>query len=477
MKVFLSNLLWFASTLPDTIRFALALRNPTHAQAVVARRRRPTREEDVILYEPTSGSTGANKLIPYTEQLRREFMRAVNPWMASLYLRHPGLFFCTHYWAISPTTEVRGADGDARCGFAEDREYLGSLRCRITRTLFPVSDIVRGVRAPASHLRLTALGLLASRRLGIVSVWHPSFFIRILEYMTEHAAELAHALATGDWGEGLRKAPIREGAQLGERLAARNYAAVWPHLKVISCWDAAFAKGDADRLRQMFPCVEVEGKGLLATEGVVTIPWFGKRVAAVTSHTLAFETVDPETSEPIPGTAVGIERLEVGRRYGVVLTTGNGFTDYRLGDVVECVGFVGRTPRLEFLYRSGGVSDLCGEKLHPAFVGTVINALSERHGAPRFAMLAPCSDNAGYTLWWEPVEGGGVPSAEELERRLCESYYYANAVELGQLHAVRVETIREGLAKWCKIRGISESAAKVPPLSRFPFESHGLFFV
>ena len=222
MKVFLSNLLWFASTLPDTIRFALALRNPTHAQAVVARRRRPTREEDVILYEPTSGSTGANKLIPYTEQLRREFMRAVNPWMASLYLRHPGLFFCTHYWAISPTTEVHGADGDARCGFAEDREYLGSLRCRITRTLFPVSDIVRGVRDPASHLRLTALGLLASRRLGIVSVWHPSFFIRILEYMTEHAAELAHALATGDWGEGLRRVPIREGAQLGERLAARN---------------------------------------------------------------------------------------------------------------------------------------------------------------------------------------------------------------------------------------------------------------
>ena len=429
MKVFLSNLLWFASTLPDTIRFALALRNPTHAQAVVARRRRPTREEDVILYEPTSGSTGANKLIPYTEQLRREFMRAVNPWMASLYLRHPELFFCTHYWAISPTTEVRGADGDARCGFAEDREYLGSLRCRITRTLFP-------------------------------------FFIRILEYMTEHAAELAHALVTGDWGEGFRKAPIREGAQLGERLAARNYAAVWPHLKVISCWDAAFAKDDADRLRQMFPCVEVEGKGLLATEGVVTIPWFGKRVAAVTSHTLAFETVDPETSEPIPGTAVGIERLEVGRRYGVVLTTGNGFTDYRLGDVVECVGFVGRTPRLEFLYRSGGVSDLCGEKLHPAFVGTVINALSERHGAPRFAVLAPNINRAGYTLWWEPAEGGELPSADELERRLCESYYYANAVELGQIRPAVVKEVGDGLARWCRCFGLSVSAAKIPPLTR-----------
>ena len=474
MKVFFSNLLWFASTLLDTIRFALALRNPARAQVVVARRRRPTREEDVILYEPTSGSTGANKLIPYTEQLRREFMRAVNPWMASLYLRHLGLLRCTHYWAISPTTEVRGRDCDARCGFAEDRDYLGSLRCRITRALFPVSDILRGVRDPVRHQRLTALGLLASRRLGIISVWHPSFFIRILEYMTEHAAELAHALATGDWGEGLRNAPIREGTRLGEQLAARNYAAAWPHLKVISCWDAAFAKADADRLRQMFPCVEVEGKGLLATEGVVTIPWFGKRVAAVTSHTLAFETVDPETSEPIRGTAVGIDRLEVGRRYGVVLTTGNGFTDYRLGDVVECVGFVGRTPRLEFLYRSGGVVDLCGEKLHPAFVGTVINVLSGRHGAPRFAVLAPCINHAGYTLWWEPAEGGELPSADELEQRLCESFYYANAVELGQIRPAKVREVSDGLARWCRCLGLLESAAKVPPLTRHAIDLYRL---
>ena len=474
MKVLLSNLLWFLSTLPDAIRFARALRNPAHAQAIVARRRKPTREEDVILYEPTSGSTGANKLIPYTEQLRREFMRAVNPWMASLYIRHPGLFLCTHYWAISPTTEVRGADGDARCGFAEDREYLGTSRCRVTRALFPVSDIVRGVRDPARHLRLTALGLLASRRLGLVSVWHPSFFIRILAYMTDNTTELARALETGNWGEGLHMTPVRNGRRIGESLVSRDYAAVWPRLKVISCWDSAFAKGDADRLRRMFPRVEVEGKGLLATEGVVTIPWFGKRVAAVTSHTLTFEAVDPETSDPVPGTGVGVERLEAGRRYGVVLATGNGFVDYRLGDVVECVGFVGRTPQLEFLYRSGGVSDLRGEELHPSFVGAVINALSERHGAPRFAVLAPCVDHVGYTLWWEPAEDGELPSADELERRLCESYYYANAVELGQLRSAVVQEVRNGLAGWCRCLGISESAAKVPPLTRHAIDLYRL---
>ena len=54
----------------------------------------------------------------------------------------------------------------------------------------------------------------------------------------------------------------------------------------------------------MFPGTEIEGKGLLATEGVVTIPWFGRRVAAVTSHNLAFERVDGADGEPVPGNAM-----------------------------------------------------------------------------------------------------------------------------------------------------------------------------
>ena len=72
---------------------------------------------------------------------------------------------------------------------------------------------------------------------------------------SDHAEQLAHALVTGDWGEGLRRASVRDGAQIGELLVRQDYVAVWPRLKVISCWDSAFAKGDAGRLRRIFPSV------------------------------------------------------------------------------------------------------------------------------------------------------------------------------------------------------------------------------
>lgn len=443
MRVFLANLLWFLSTLPDAVRFAWAVRHPVRAQARVGRRRKVTREEDILLYEPTSGSTGGTKWIPYTEQLRREFMRAVNPWMASLYLRHPGLFFGTHYWSISPYTEVKCPEDGKRRGFAEDREYLGTFRCWLTKTLFPLPASLAQERDPERHLRRTAEGLLAARTLGLISVWHPSAFLRLLDFMRTHAEEL------------LPEGPCRHA------LAAGRFAELWPQLRLISCWDAAFARADADRLRKLFPKVEVEGKGLLATEGVVTFPWFGRRVAAVTSHTLGFLPVDGQ-GEPTGEAVRGIGELVKGGRYAVRLTTGNGFVDYPLGDVVECTDFVHRTPVLEFLFRSGGWVDLHGEKMSPAFAGEVLERLSEVHGRPRFAVFVPREDRRGYVLRWE---GASLPSSAETDALLADNYHYAHARDLGQLEAVQIVRETDGIRAWCAERGLAESALKVPPLA------------
>ena len=447
MRIFFANLLWFLSTLPDTLRFLLALRNPAKAQAAVARRRKTTRESDILLYEPTSGSTGGTKWIPYTAQLRSEFMRAVNPWMASLYLRHPGLLLGTHYWSISPYTEARRPPDGKRYGFAEDREYLGPIRCLLTRALFPVPASVAEIRDPDQHTRQTLTALLASRRLGLISIWHPSALLRLLEFATLHAEEVA------------------TGEQV-QRLKERQYDELWPHLRVISCWDAAFARADAERLRHLFPKVEVEGKGLLATEGVVTFPWFGRRVAAVTSHTLIFERVDAATGEPIAGTGIGPECLKVGERYGVALTTGNGFSDYRLGDVVACVGFVGRIPQLEFLYRCGGTVDLHGEKLHPAFVAESLDALSAAYGKYRFAVLHPRYDRLGYRLLWEAETGNATPDPEAADAELKRNFHYAHARALGQLSQVEIVPVKKALQVWCGIMGLPESSAKIPALYR-----------
>ena len=68
--------------------------------------------EPVRMFELSSGSTSASKMIPYTATLKAEFQRAIAPWIFDLYARHASLRGGPSYWSITPVTE--GAPGHPR---------------------------------------------------------------------------------------------------------------------------------------------------------------------------------------------------------------------------------------------------------------------------------------------------------------------------------------------------------------------------
>ena len=84
------------------------------------------------------------------------------------------------------------------------------------------------------------------------------------------------------------------------------------------------------------------------------------------------------------------EELKDGKSYEVIVTTGGGLWRYRLGDLVQVAGFVGKTPSLNFFGRAGNISDRYGEKLSEGFVAETIQAVTASlPSPPRFALLAP----------------------------------------------------------------------------------------
>lgn len=476
---FLANCCWMLACLPGWLRFVVALRAPEATQAAIRRRLlsdhrqaawgrgrdltaiAPTAYDDyreaigrimageagvlttapVTLLEPTSGSTAAAKLVPYTAPLRREFQNAIAPWVFSLYLRRPRLLFARHYWSISPATEPGHAASRTPVGFASDAAYLGFFQRSLARRLFTVPPEVRAIRAPGDFWLVTALLLGADADLGLISVWHPSFLRLLVETIQARREELAGAIRSGVLPASLalepgaravvqgrlRRDPRR--ADLVARFTPALLPALWPRLQLVSCWDQGRAQAEAETLRRWFPGALVQGKGLLATEGVVSIPWGDRQVAAVRSHLLEF-------LEPDSGRILALHELEPGRDYLVLLTTGGGFVRYRLGDLVRCSGFVGKTPTLEFLGRTGGGCDLVGEKLAPAQAEAAIAAAEA--GAPlRFAMLAPDSDGRGYALFLEDDQGRDPAAlAAAVEGGLRAGYHYDHARNLGQLRPV-----------------------------------------
>src|SRR5207247_2121234 len=126
-----------------------------------------------------------------------------------------------------------------------------------------------------------------------------------------------------------------------------------------------------------------------------------------------------------------VQDLQAGQDYEVVVTTGGGLWRYRLRDQVRVMGFLGKTPCLQFLGRTGNISDRFGEKLSEAFVAQVIEEALANRPVPSFAFLAPDEDHSGcrYTLYVE----GDIQSevASRLDTLLRANPHYAWCRELG----------------------------------------------
>jgi hypothetical protein len=358
-----------------------------------------------IAFERTGGSRGAAKLIPYSAEGLRDFQRSVTPWLAGVVKRHG--ITGRMYFSISPATRSPESIGDVPVGLP-DGAYLGeaaaSLLARMTAVPFEVASITN-----VAHWRDETLRhLRAARDLELISVWSPTFLLRLLDYIEDPRS-------------------------------------IWPRLKVVSCWAAGSSRPFANELAARLPHAHLQPKGLLSTETVVTVPDADDQPALIPFGFFEFER---------GGQLFLPDELREGDVYEVVATTASGLYRYRTADLVryDGLGLSGR-PILEFVGRGRLVSDLVGEKLTEPFVAECLEHV------PGFRLLVPDSRSKigirppplatvhrqpctvhrapslnGYVL---VTEAGALVDLADVERRLCANPQYAYARRLGQLEALR----------------------------------------
>ena len=430
------------------------------------------------MFEKSSGSVSAAKYIPYTRTLRAQFHAALGPWITDLYHSFPGLASGSAYWLVTPLSRKQErTPGGIPVGFESDAEYFGPLHRWLLQKTMAVPAELASVPGLDTCVYLTLRFLLQARSLTFISVWNPSFLQILLNQLELHGERLVRDLLDGEASvcallpRGITNSLRRDATQAGNLRAMLGRGrieaeALWPRLKLISCWTSADSAGMKSEIQRAFPGVAIQGKGLLATEGVVSIPVerYKGCVAAVTSHFMEF--LDPES-----GACRLVSELEQGAEYSVVLTTGGGFWRYRLADRVRVTGFAERTPILEFIGKEDCVSDLRGEKLNAIFVAKALEEF-ERCRSATFAMLAPsCCDRGipGYILFLESGHGE-TDLAVRLDEKLQANPQYAYCRRLGQLAEPRLFLIqsgaREAYLKHCEALGLRAGNVKLTALSK-----------
>lgn len=436
--------------------------------------------ERVKLLEPTSGSSGQSKLIPYTASLKSEFNRAIAPWIVDTFAQHPSLLWGHAYWSVSPVVrQNETSQGGLPIGFEDDSEYLGRLGRTLMGAGLAVPMSVKLLTDMETFRYVTLLFLLRCRSLALISVWHPTFLTLLLDPMVDWMEQLCKDIATGRIASSMpipqdlrmqlefsmqpdlkRVSDIDQACSLDTSESSMIHR-LWPQLSLISCWLDGHARQFRPELEARFLDTPLQAKGLVSTEGFVSVPLRHEPSPALAVRSHFFEFL-PQ-SERANSTTHLAHELERGQRYMVVMTTGGGLYRYITDDIVEVVGHSGTCPLLTFIGKKSNVSDRFGEKLNEQFVDTALKSALERYEIlPTFAMIAfeGLADIPAYALFLEScstLDSLILSVGTQLEAAMLENYHYRYCRELGQLGALRVFRVdskaRETFVKVCQQRG------------------------
>jgi len=436
--------------------------------------------EPVLMFEITSGSSSASKLIPYTQSLKSEFQRAISVWIMDLFRHNPALKNGPAYWSITPLVGgPKVTPAGIPIGFEVDSAYLSRWGKYLVDAVLAVPNAAKHIGDIETFRYITLLFLLRQPNLRLISIWNPTFLILLLGYLPVYWQNLLTDIADGTLSHPgvlepeLRQAllkqlpPDPDRSKILSTVNPDDYYSIWPDLALISCWMDASSKPYAQQLKTRFPEVPFQGKGLIATEAFVSIPISGVEgnVLAYTSHFFEFLPTDPQTSSPIDTRPKLAHQLEKGKTYAVIVTTGGGLYRYQMHDIVLVVDHLGQIPCLRFLGKGDNISDWFGEKLNERFVSAILDDLMREYKlTPNFAMLAPYDNEKEfrYRLYLElpPLQRtrGILPGiSSQLDRKLRQNFHYDYCRKLGQLTALDLFLIDHGAMeaylKVCEIKG------------------------
>jgi hypothetical protein len=420
----------------------------------------------------TSGSTQASKLIPYTKALVSEFQEGIDPWVYYLFRSFPRIFLGKAYWSVTPVGERKShTSGGIAIGFDNEQQYFSPLTRWVLDSIMAVPSQLSAVSDIEIFRYITLRLLLQEKFLSWVSVWNPGFLTLLLDPLTAHLPQLIEDTRHGTLSVASEiEPPLRNvilpfckrnptrAAELASLYKAWQgipftapgtagrtlYEAIWPRLRLISCWAHGNAATALPLLKTYFPHAAIQPKGLLATEAFISFPFKeGLSALSLLSHFFEFEEID----EAVPAIRLAHE-LRVGQRYSIIVSTGGGFYRYRLNDIIEVVNFYHECPLIVFVGRQSKVVDVCGEKLNEEYARATVTDVFKKHELNAlFWMMAPEWPTGGrpfYTLFMQfasdtiPSERQLQSIGQEIDLAMQESYHYEYARRLGQLDSCRL---------------------------------------
>ncbi len=387
------------------------------------------------LFAITSGTTGASKYIPMTEQSKAAKSELMRVWLSQLFHDHPTIFDGRILTIVSPEVEEYSPAG-IPCGSESGHGYrkMPGLLKSLYSCPYEVYEI-KNYDAKYYALLRTSV----QQNLTLLFTCNPSTVLLIAERMGDHAESLIRDIRDGTISsdfdipdvirakmlKGFRPDPERakelEQARDagGGRLLPKH---AWPNLPVICCWKGGTVGMYLEKFDHYFvPGTPVRDIGYFASEMRGSVPMTDEGPEGVLAiNTNVCEFFPAELShKPQPHELLLADQLEVGKHYFFYVTTHAGLYRYAMNDIVEVTGYYEKTPLIRFVQKGKGVVSFTGEKLYEnQVINSVEKALEDRKGQFEFiAAIGEMKDNRPFYAFL--VEFDSSPNEEQAKAYLA----------------------------------------------------------
>jgi len=369
----------------------------------------------------TSGTTGRPKyILKHPAVFGREYLKATCLMLLTCFLRQPSAFASRVALIVAGPEEgeVGAVHHRAIANQVYQETPVGALLA-LPPEIFRIQDY-------AARCYYIALFVLATKARTVITP-NAATLIKLAESASRFEAELASELESGRLANrfgidaalfdglarkfsGERTAGCGLGLRIAERFGAMSF----------TTWQAGMNRLFVEELRSGW-CrgARFFDLGYFASDSpaMVHIGRAGQ-IAALDDVFLEFR--DRASSE---ARIVRYHELRMGGQYEMIVTNRYGLYRYDIGDIVQVVGRIGRSPALQFVRKTDGFASMAGEKLSEEQVIAAVTAAAGAAGlAPRFFTCIPVASAHCYRLYLE-LHGGDVDAltlSERFDLALCE---------------------------------------------------------
>lgn len=398
----------------------------------------------------TAGTTGSYKMIPFTSELAKSFVRYNKHWIDALKgeqldpIWMEGRAFCTS----EGTCTKRDSGITVGCASSKMAEYIrggADALDAILRTLYtsPYEATNPAPQSDSKYLHVR-FALMDKNITGIITGFY-SQIAQIFQYIALNYKMLIHDIATGtidesiDLPDDVRESVLRKIQPMPERAAEleeifKNGAdhpfvpQVWPKLiYMYGVGGDGFSIYDKT-IKERFTnnCLKNIYAGVNASEGIWSIPVKLDMEDGALAPGSAFMEFLPVDADGDFSKIVTMDKLEVGQTYELVITNLAGFYRYRMSDAVQVTGFYEKTPLVRFMFRVNRVISMVNEKITEHALQNVVEKTAKELGfdlADFNVYPNYDGDLPRYNFLIEPRNEVDNISREQLQEALFEEIY------------------------------------------------------